>query len=144
MITFVVNGTEFAGDIAEAVTLSPAVQDHLTVDACSRRFIISDARIDPSAFLSLQSLFSSSSTATANSHLPSLVLLSQQLLNPSLEQHFFSVLHSPDFTRLSLDAADDLLSRECFPTSSEDDFLRKLWHSGPSPFLFSIMSHSPA
>jgi hypothetical protein len=148
--TFVINQTIFPTTIVEAVGLSPSVRDQLQVDACTRRYVICDSKIDSTNFSSLQNLLSGSKVVFQKSDQKSLILLSQQLCNVGLEQFFFSlwgdstddvtVTHSNAFAArsrvdlkwvsnlllLSVDALDDLLSTESFMVNSEDALLRIL------------------
>jgi hypothetical protein len=148
--TFIVNDATFTTSIIEAIKLSPAVQMQLSVDACARRFIIYDSKIDSTAFSSLQRLCSHAEVLLEKKLQTSLVLLSRWLCNPELEQLFFGLwgkssdsivqtlstafmrrsrvnLHSiSDLSLLSVDALDSLLSNESFVIGNEDTLLQTL------------------
>jgi hypothetical protein len=43
---FIVNGKVVESDLAEAVTLCPAIQEQLSVDGCARKFFVNDSEIE--------------------------------------------------------------------------------------------------
>jgi hypothetical protein len=152
--TFVVNDATFTTSVAEAVELSPAVREQLSVDACARRFVISDSETDSAAFSSVQRLLSGVKILLEKKLQASLVLFTRRLCNDDLERLFFGLwakssddipltrsrvdLHSiSDLSLLSVDALDALLSSESFVVDSEDDLLQSLL----SPQQPSLLRH---
>jgi hypothetical protein len=159
---FIVNHTPFPTSVVEAVVLSPAVCEQLQVDACGRRFVISDPEIDSTDFTSLQSLLSGVDTVLQKSHWKSLLRLSRQLGNVGLERFFFCLwnnstvnstvtlsnvfdahsrvsLHSiSDISLLSVDALDSLFSSKSFVVDNQDLLLRLLVPLGHPDLLRHI------
>jgi hypothetical protein len=148
--TFIVNDKRFAPSVVEAVLLSPAVCGQLEVDACARRCVIGDSKIDPTDFSSLQSLLSGVEFVLQKSRQKLLVLIRQQFGNVGIERFFFSLwsnstansavtvsiafaAHShvylqsvSELSLLSVDALDSLLWSEPFCVDNEDALLRIL------------------
>jgi hypothetical protein len=145
------------------VLLSTAVGEQLQVDACERRFDICDSGIDSTDFSSLRSLLSGKEVIVRKSHQKSFILLSQQLLNVSFEQHFYGfwndsstvgaavtlsstcVAHSrvylhavSDVLLPSVDALDSLLPSESLMVDNEDTLLQILFPFGHPPLLCHI------
>jgi hypothetical protein len=67
-IQFIINRTVTESNISEAVSLSPFIQEQLSVDGCARKFILKDGRISAADIRSLQLLLSGDSISIARSH----------------------------------------------------------------------------
>jgi hypothetical protein len=159
---FIINNTIFLTSLVEAVTFSPAIQEQLLVDACTRNFVINDKEIECNTFSSLHQLFSGANVIVRKSQRKSFILLSQWLCNVDLELLFFGLwgastcdvsvtlskifsLHSPfDFksemniSLLSADAVDALLENETFTVENEDAFIRSIFMFGQPSLLRHI------
>jgi hypothetical protein len=166
LFTFIINGVSFHTDCSEAIFLSPAVSEQLSVDACSRIFTISDDDIFSSDFTSLRTFLSGAPFTFDRSAFTSLISLCQRLSNLSLEQFFFELSASslsddisltfPDLFHpqldqsiplnflsnsvpISLESLDNLLSRNHLIIDSEDTLLEWLL-SLPSDY-FPLLRH---
>jgi hypothetical protein len=111
--------------VSEAVAVSAAVWEQLSVDACACTFSLSDVGL----LDSLRCIISDSAVSNERSLSP----LGRQLCNPILELQSVCpetdrfVLNSIDLSSLSVDALDQILTEGSFYIESEDDlFLRIL------------------
>jgi hypothetical protein len=120
-----VNGTPFARTVSEAVALSPAIQEQLSVDICSRTFSISNSEITSATFPSFQKLFQGDESVLTELKLKLKFasILSRAFLNPALERFFSARL---DFSQFSIEVFDDLLSSDAFSIESADILLRMI------------------
>jgi hypothetical protein len=122
--TFVVNGVSIASDLVEAVNLSPAVADQLSVDACSNQFAVNSPEIWLEDFLTIRLC-----RPFQNAFL-------ERLFLNGISCSFFSIASRvnlsaiSDFSLLSVDALDDLLSNESVMFESEDDLLEQIFELG--------------
>jgi hypothetical protein len=123
--TFMANGVRLECDVSEAVAVSAAVRQQLSVDACAYTFSL----IDVGLLDSLRCIIS----GTAVSDERSLSALGRQLCNPMLELQSVCPetdrfdLNSIDLSSLSVDALDQILTEGSFYIKSEDNlFLRIL------------------
>jgi hypothetical protein len=147
--TFVVNGTIIESSLADAVSLSPAVQEQLSVDSCARQFILNESGIKPTNILSLECLLSGEIICFGQSDSHSLAFLSRNLGNSGLECLFVgrsksgtqvNLLKWPtgsrlsleliDLSELSVEALDSLLSNESISIQSEDALLELILKLG--------------
>jgi hypothetical protein len=144
---FVVNGMLSESiSISEAVALSLAVREQLSVDVCARKFVLSDSRIETADIHSLQLLLSGESISIGESQ----GLLSDLLGNVNLERSFLACskannrmnlsdlvmekridLKSVDVSNLSVEALDSLLLSESISVESEDALLLFVLKLGP-------------
>jgi hypothetical protein len=116
-------GVTLECDVSEAVAVSAAVREQLSVDACACTFSVSDVGV----LDALRCIISGSAVSDERS----LSTLGRQLCNPMLElQSVCSKtdrfdLNSIDLSSLSVDALDQILTEGSFYIKSEDDlFLR--------------------
>jgi hypothetical protein len=170
--TYVINDVTLKTSLTEAMVLSPAVCDLLTVDACARRFIISDNEIQWTDFYCLQNLLSGGQVTVLRSQRRSLVSLARQLGNIAMEELFFGawshtssdtivltlsklLMSTPsefcllsDLSLLSFDALDDVLTSQPIVCADESTLFRNLMALGPeyAPLLhhvhFSLLTPS--
>jgi hypothetical protein len=103
---FTARSATFECSVGQAVALSPAVREQLSVDACARTFTFQDA----SSVDAVRCLLS----GEAVSNVPSQTLLRRQLCNPGLELALLGDdrldLSSLDLSILSVEALGDLLA----------------------------------
>jgi hypothetical protein len=116
--TFRAKSATFECSLGQAVALSPAVCEQLSVDACARTFTLKDS----SAVDSVRSLLSGNSDAAHQQQAD----LGRQLSNPSLELE----LNSNNFANLSVEALDEVLAGASVSIVSEDDVLEQLLNLG--------------
>jgi hypothetical protein len=156
--TFLMNGAVIESDVAEAAALSPFVREQLSVDWCAREFVILDnksesesgvGRSGMAALEALQSLLSGSGISVGRWEVLQSGYLGNACLECSLQfcrksgicatlSGSVSVsvieqrmnLESADFSILSFEALDDLLSRSSFVIESEDSLLKFILNSG--------------
>jgi hypothetical protein len=124
--TFMSKGVTLECDVSEAVSVSAAVREQLSVDACA--FSLSDVGV----LDSLRCIISSSAVSDARS----LSTLGRQLCNPMLElQSICSEtdrfdLNSINLSSFSVDALDQILTEGSFYIEREDDLLLRILHLG--------------
>jgi hypothetical protein len=128
--TFTGKDTTFECSVGQAVTLSPGVREQLSVDACARTFALRDAR----AVESVRSLLLDGLVSLVGSQ----VVLGLQLCSPGLELELelefeFElgwsgtddlVFSSDNFSKLSVEALDDIFLGVPFSIVSEDALLK--------------------
>jgi hypothetical protein len=109
----------FERNAGQAIALSPAVCEQLTVDACARAFALNDVR----AFDSVRCLLSGDAISIKESRNG----LGQHLCSPGLELALAGTdrfdLDSIDLSVFSVEALDEVLGRASFAIDSEDAFL---------------------
>jgi hypothetical protein len=97
--SFIVDGVVFESNVVEAISLWPRVSEQLLVDACVRRFVINDSRIEVTGLSSLSEVLS-------------------VLESPRRIELDFDTL-----SRFSIDELDGLLCSNCISIASEDSLL---------------------
>jgi hypothetical protein len=130
--TIVVNGVRIAMSTAEAASLSPAVAEQLSVDACVRTFSISNCHIGMD-FISEVFDRRGGLKATAGSDWDcepgrrSLGLVFRELKNTALEAAFLGAPFGLDaHSLLSVDALDSLLAEVGFWNEGENYLLLRI------------------
>jgi hypothetical protein len=142
--SFIINGAVINTEFAEAIALSPAVREQLSVDGCARKFILNDSRSQD--LHSLQFLLSEQTISVSKS----LESLARLLGNVDLERLFvncskmdiqatlskfpletFLDLESEEFSMLSVEVLDVLLLNGLISVQSEDALLRDILKLGP-------------
>jgi hypothetical protein len=116
---FMAKGVTLECDVSEAASVSAAVREQFSVDACACTFFLSDVGV----LSSLRCIISGSAVSDQRS----LSTLGRQLCNPMLElqsvcseTHRFD-LNSIDLSSLSVDSVDQILTEGLFYIESEDD-----------------------
>jgi hypothetical protein len=104
--SFIVNGVVFESDVVEAISLWPPVSEQLSVDACARRFVINDSRIEDPGLSSLSEILSVAGS-------PRRIELNCETLS-----------------RFSIDELDGLLCSNSKSIESEDSLLYSLLSLG--------------
>jgi hypothetical protein len=123
----------FECSVGEAVALSPAVREQLSVDACARTFALNDA----GAVDSLRCLLSGDAVSIEGPQNG----LGRQFCSPGLELALAGTdrfdLDSVDFSIFSVDALAEVLGLSSFSMASEDALLERLLSLGDEyhPFL---------
>jgi hypothetical protein len=126
----------FECSVGQAIALSAAVREQLSVDACARTFALNDVR----AFASVRCLLSGDAVSME----PSRNGLGRQLCSPGLELALAGTdcfdLDSVDLSVFSVEALDDVLDRASFSIASEDALLERLLSLGDDyrPLLIRI------
>jgi hypothetical protein len=111
-------------DVSEAVSISTAVREQLSVDACACKFFLSDVEL----FDSLRCIISGSAVSDERS----LFTLRRQLCIPMMESQSVCSetdqfdLNSIDLSSLSVDALDQILTEGSFYIESEDDLFMRI------------------
>jgi hypothetical protein len=123
---FTAKDATFECNIGQAIALSPAFREQLSVDACARTFELKTVcMID-----SVRRLLSCDSVSTGESQTD----LGCHLGNPGLELELSGTdrldLNSIDLSILSVEALDEFLSKMSFCIDSEDDLLDRLLNLG--------------
>jgi hypothetical protein len=126
--TFTAKNSTFECSIGQAVALSPAVREQLSVDACARTFALENVTdVD-----SVERLFSCGAVSTVESY----VGLWRQFGSPGLElEHVWSKtdpinLSSLDLSVFSVEALDEFVETGSFLIESEDSFLEQILRLG--------------
>jgi hypothetical protein len=134
-------------NVAEAVALSPAVQEQLSVDGCARQFVLNKNKIGASDIQSLHRFLLGEAISVGES----LVLLSRLIGNEFFESLFFNRpkggirmtlskcaierrvdFESADLSVLSVEALNGLLSNEFVSVENEDTLLNLILNLGPN------------
>jgi hypothetical protein len=121
-------GATLECDVSDAVAVSAAVWEQLSVDACACTFSLSDVGV----LKSLRCVISGSAVSDERS----LSTLGRQLCNQMLELQGVCPgtdrfdLNSIDLSSLSVDALDQILTEGSFDIKSEDDLLSRLSRLG--------------
>jgi hypothetical protein len=90
--TFVINKERFETDIFEAVLLSPAVHERLTIDRSDRMFVIEDENIPCKMISILIGLVSGETVELSLEERKSLIFLCRYLKNKKFEKIIFGML----------------------------------------------------
>jgi hypothetical protein len=116
----------FECTIGQAIALSSAVREQLSVDACARTFALSDVR----AFDSVRCLLSGEAVSMEGSRNE----LLRELCTPGLELALTGTdrfdLDSLDLSVFSVEALDQVLCLASFSIASEDALLRRILSLG--------------
>jgi hypothetical protein len=124
--TFTADGAMFESDVAQAIALSSAVSEQLSVDACARTFALKDV----AALDSVQCLLDGGAVSIVRSQAD----LGRQLGRLGLELKLAEADHidltSFDLSMLSAEALDEILAGASFSIGSEDDLLGRLLSLG--------------
>jgi hypothetical protein len=136
--------TIFECSVGQAIALSPAVREQLSVDACGRTFVLNDVR----AFDSVRCLASGDAVSIERSRNG----LGRQLCSPGVELALAGTdcfdLDSVDLSVFSVEALDEVLGLASFSIASEDALLERLLSLGDEsrPLLrrIEILFLSPA
>jgi hypothetical protein len=114
----------FECSVGQAVALSPAVREQLSVDACARTFAFTDV----SALDSIRGLLSGCAVPPVVSQSG----FGLQLCNPGLELAGADRLdmNSVDLSMFSVEALNEILGGTSFSIASEDDLLKQLLNLG--------------
>jgi hypothetical protein len=139
--TFVMNGLPVEADVADAAALSPAVALQLSVDSCSRRFVVDEVHSDAiPLFKDVLSCARSRPSASGDDE-RSLSVLFGQLRNPLLEFWFLFLsgrdsvrFRSSSLSLLSLEALDLVLSKCEVYDRSADSLFERIINLGPVSF----------
>jgi hypothetical protein len=118
--TFVINGIDVVTNAAEAAAFSPVVALQLSVDACTRKFIIYDDRFDSTTVSSFGRTLSGRSFGLYLADAYQLGVLCELLSNPELERSWVSsglldAMLLED--NLELEGEEELLSTLAAPSS---------------------------
>jgi hypothetical protein len=124
--TFSADGAMFECDVAQAIALSSAVSEQLSVDACARTFTLKDvAAVD-----SVQCLLDEGAVSIVRSQADLGRQLGSLVVELKLAEADRIELTSIDLSKLSAEALDEILAGVSFSIASEDALLEQLLSLG--------------